>query len=86
MNKRLQNKINKNLAIIAKALAEIKEATKDQQINAIPLTKQDCEILLVNRVWVEDFIDEDTGEVVSIERKQPCFVTEVSNKFVEVLI
>jgi hypothetical protein len=86
MTKRLQNKINKNLAIITKALAEIKEATKDQTINVIPLDKTEYEILLVNRVWVEDFIDEDTGQVVSLERKQPCVVTKVADRFIEAII
>jgi len=85
MAKRLQNKIDKRKAIIVKALKEIAELTNGQPITPMFLNTSQYKMLMVDRVWTEDFIDEDTGEVVSIKRSEPCFVVRTENKGVQVI-
>ena len=72
-------KINAQFAIIEKALEKIKKLSGGEP-TIVNLDLNNCEIVLVKRVWTEDFIDEDTGLIVSVERKMNHVVLEASNK------
>ena len=85
MPTRAENTIKKNLAIIEKALRAINEVTKGRPIQPVFLNRSEFEPVLVNRVWIEDFVDEDTGEVISIKRTEARVVIRKENKGVQVL-
>ena len=72
---RIQNKIEVRKARIVKALAELAELTKG--LEPREMSVRETKPLLVNHVWTEDFIDEDTGEVVTVELKSPKIVVGV---------
>jgi len=72
-------KINAQFTIIEKALEKIKKLSGGEP-TIINLDLNNCEIVLVKRVWAEHFIDEDTGLVVSVERKMNHVVLEASDK------
>jgi len=59
---------------ISTLLSEIKEISAINNIVGTELLLKEIEVVLVNNVWTEDFVDEDTGEVVSVERKMLMYV------------
>ena len=72
---RLQNKIEVRKARILKALAELAELTKG--VEPDEMCVRETKPLIVSYLWSEDFIDEDTGEVVTFGRSTPKFVISV---------
>lgn len=72
---RTQLKIEIRKNRIIKALAELAELTKG--VEPVEMSVRETQPLLVNYLWTEDFIDEDTGEVVTVEWKTPKIVVGV---------
>ena len=64
---------------IRKLIEEIKELAIKNNLGILT-SIEDCEVVLVNRKIKEDFVDEDTDEVVTIERKELRVVLSENKK------